>query len=85
MAVSLSLEKAGAPPKNIRTTAEVKLEKDGEGFTITTIDLVTEADVPGLDAAKFKTIAEATKKECPISKALASVRNVTLKATLAST
>lgn len=85
MALSLSLEKAGAPPKVIRTSATVKLDKDGDGFTITAIELATQADVPGLDAAKFKTIAEATKKGCPVSKALAGVGTITLDATLMST
>jgi lipoyl-dependent peroxiredoxin len=82
MALSLGLERAGTPPQKIRTQASVKLDKDGEGFTITQIDLVTEANVPGLDAAKFQAIAEATKKACPVSKALGGVRNITLKATL---
>jgi lipoyl-dependent peroxiredoxin len=82
MALSLGLEKAGAPPKTIRTAATVKLDKDGEGFTITAIELTTEANVPGLDAAKFQAVAEATKKGCPVSKALAAVGSLTLKATL---
>jgi|HubBroStandDraft_2_1064218.scaffolds.fasta_scaffold681935_2 osmotically inducible protein OsmC len=82
MALSLSLEMAGAPPKAIRTAATVKLDKDGPGFTITAIDLVTEASVPGIDDAKFQAVAEATKKGCPVSKALASVGSITLKATL---
>jgi osmotically inducible protein OsmC len=82
MALSLSLETAGAPPKAIRTSATVKLDKDGAGFTITAIDLHTEAVVPGLDEAKFQGIAEATKKGCPVSKALASVGSITLKANL---
>jgi lipoyl-dependent peroxiredoxin len=85
MALSVGLEKAGSPPKSIQTTANVRLDKDGEGFTITNIDLVTEVDAPGLDAAKFKQIADATKKGCPVSKALASVGTITLDAKLTST
>jgi len=84
MALSLGLEKAGAPPRSIHTAAAVKLEKDGEGFSITSIELTTEADVPGLDQDKFQTIAEATKKACPVSKALAGVGSITLKASLRS-
>jgi lipoyl-dependent peroxiredoxin len=84
MALSLSLERAGSPPKMIRTSATVKLDKDGEGFTITSIDLATEADVPGIDDAKFQAVAEATKKACPVSKALASVGSISLAATLKS-
>lgn len=58
--------------------------KGDAGFSITSIELTTEADVPGLDADKFLTIAEATKKACPVSKALAGVRTITLKASLRS-
>lgn len=82
MALSLGLETAGSPPKSIRTSANVKLEKDGDGFTITSIELATEAEVPGIDDAKFQAVAEATKKGCPVSKALAGVKSITLSATL---
>jgi osmotically inducible protein OsmC len=84
MALSVALEKAGSPPKSIRTAAEVKLEKEGDGFTITGIALRTEADVPGIEDAKFQEIAAATKKGCPVSKALASVPSITLEATLSA-
>jgi osmotically inducible protein OsmC len=81
MALSLSLGQAGATPESIKTSADVKLEKDGPGFKISRIDLVTTATVPGLDAAKFQTIAEETKKGCPVSKALTGT-TITLKASL---
>jgi osmotically inducible protein OsmC len=84
MALSVGLGKAGATPKSIRTSADVKLEKVGEGFEITGIALTCEASVDGIDEAKFKEIAEATKKGCPVSKALAAVKSVTLDAKLAS-
>ncbi len=82
MALTVSLEKAGLKPQSVKTTAEVHLDKDGEGFTISTIDLASTATVPGVDDAKFQTIAEETKKGCPVSKALAGVK-INLKATLA--
>lgn len=85
MALSLGLEKAGAPPRSIHTSAAVKLEKDDDGFAITTIELTTEVDAPGLDADKFQAIAEATKKACPVSKALAGVRTISLNASLRAT
>ena len=44
MALSSNLEKAGHPPKSIRTTATVKLEQAAGGFKITAIDLDTQAD-----------------------------------------
>jgi osmotically inducible protein OsmC len=82
MALSLGLEKAGATPKTIRTSANVKLDKDGDGFSITAIDLTTAVEASGLDDAKLQAIANATKKGCPVSKALAAVPSITLKATL---
>jgi len=74
MALTLSLEKAGMQPKRVDSTAEVKLERLETGFTITVIDLVTKAVVPGADAAKFQQIAEDTKKGCPVSKVLAATK-----------
>src|SRR6266704_2032618 len=83
MAISLNLEKAGHPPKKISTTAEVKLEPSGGGFKITSINLTTEADVPGIDQAKFKEQAELTKKTCPVSVALSGTQ-INLSAKLVS-
>ncbi len=82
MALTLGLEKAGLKPAGVRTSADVKLEKQGEGFAITGIALSTEATVPGVDDAKFQAIAEETKKGCPVSKALAGT-TITLTAKLA--
>jgi lipoyl-dependent peroxiredoxin len=74
MALAFNLEKAGHPAKRISTTATVKLEPDGGGFKITSIDLKTEADVPGIDQSKFHEQAELTKKRCPVSVALAGTQ-----------
>jgi osmotically inducible protein OsmC len=71
MALSSNLEKAGHPAKRITTTAKVKLEIVGGGPKITIIELNTEAEVPGMDDAKFQEQAELTKKNCPVSVALA--------------
>jgi osmotically inducible protein OsmC len=81
MALSLGLEQAGWKPKSIRTSANVRIEKQGEGFAITAIELTAEASVPGADASRFGTIADETKKNCPVSRALAGT-TITLKATL---
>ena len=82
MALTLALETSGSPSQGIKTSADVKLEKQGEGFAITGITLTTEANVPGLDDAKFQGIAAETKKNCPVSKALAGT-TITLNASLA--
>jgi osmotically inducible protein OsmC len=81
MALSFALSDAGTPPTELRVSAKVDLQKAGDGFAITTIGLELEAKVPGIDAAKFAAIAEAAKKACPLSKALAATP-ITLTAKL---
>ena len=83
MAFSATLEKAGFTPKRVHTKAGVRFDKVEEGFAITGIDLTTEAEVPGIDEVKFQELADAAKKGCPVSRALACT-NITLKATLVS-
>ena len=70
MALSATIEKNGFKPRRVSTTARVHLEKVGEGFSITRIELNSEADVPGIDKAKFLEFAEGAKKGCPVSKLL---------------
>ncbi len=74
MALSANLEKAGNPAKRVSTTATVKLEMVEGAPKITTIDLKTNAEVPGIDKTKFDEIAEQTRKGCPVSKALAGTQ-----------
>jgi osmotically inducible protein OsmC len=81
MALSGALTRNNFPPERIHTTADVTITPLPTGSEITRIDLVTRAKVPGIDAAKFAEIAEATSKGCPVSKALKSVE-ITLNATL---
>jgi osmotically inducible protein OsmC len=81
MALSAGLEKAGHPAKRVHTTASVHLDKVGEGFGITKIDLDCEAEVPGIDEAGFQAEAKKAKENCPVSKALAGV-NISLNARL---
>lgn len=81
MALTAQLSRAGHKPTRIHTTAQVKLEKVGEGFSITNIDLETEAEIPGIDDAAFQQFALEAKQNCPVSKALAGTE-ISLKATL---
>jgi lipoyl-dependent peroxiredoxin len=81
MALSAGLSKGGHTPKRLHTVANVHFDKVGEGFAITGIDLETEAEVPGIDAATFQQFAEGAKKNCPVSKALAATP-INLKAVL---
>lgn len=82
MAFSFACEKAGVQTTEIDTKASVRLSKQGEGFVIDRIVLTMHASVPGVDDAKFQDIAAAAKRDCPLSKALAGVGEITLHATL---
>ena len=82
MAFSHGLATAGFKPTSVETKANVALAKDDTGFSITEITLECDADVPGITEAKFFEIAEAAKKGCPISKALAGVPSIKLNAKL---
>ena len=82
MAFAFALEAEGLAATAIDTRAAVRLVKDGDGFKIDRIALELDASIPGIDEAKFQAIAAAAKAGCPLSKALASVPEITLKATL---
>lgn len=73
MALAAGLEKAGHKPERVETAATVHLEREGEGFRISRIDLRTTARVPGLDEMVFREQADNAKSNCPVSKALAAV------------
>jgi lipoyl-dependent peroxiredoxin len=81
MALSSGLAKGGTPPDELNTSATVTFQP-GEG--ITKIALTVEGRVPGLDAQAFEAAATTAKENCPVSKALASVPEITLDARLAS-
>ncbi len=70
MALAHEVAQSGYSPKDIHTTAKVKIEKLEDGFKITSIVLDTEARVPGIGEQAFLEKAEITKKTCPVSKAL---------------
>src|SRR5438046_402020 len=81
MALAAHLSRAGLTPTRIHTGAKVKLEKVGERFSITRIELETEAEIPGIDDATFQRDALEAKQNCPVSKALAGTE-IHLTATL---
>ena len=80
MALSHALAQAGTPPDQLDTSATVTFVP-GEG--ITKIGLTVRGQVPGLDAAAFAEAAHGAKENCPVSKALAAVPEITLDAALA--
>ena len=74
MALTAQLSAARFTPEVIRTEARVKLEKVGEAFSITQIELNTEAKVPGIDETAFQHYALDAKQNCPLSKALSGTQ-----------
>ena len=81
MALSVGLSQAGNPPESLATDAKVTIEQVEGGFGITKIHLSVTGKVPGLDAAGFEEAAKGAKENCPLSKALASVPEITLETT----
>ena len=74
------LEKAGHVPDRVATTAKVHLDPDGDGFTVTRIDLRTEAQVSGIDDDEFQKVADDAKRTCPVSRLLTGAE-ITVDAT----
>ena len=79
MALSNILGKAGTPPQQLQTSAEVDFQP-GKG--ITQIRLSVRGSVEGIDESEFVAAAEDAKKNCPVSQALTGV-DITLDAALA--
>jgi osmotically inducible protein OsmC len=82
MALAAALEREGFPPRRVSTEARVHLEMVEGRATITRIELLTEAEVPGISPEKFQEIARAAKEGCPVSRALAGVKEISLEARL---
>ena len=80
MALSHALAGAGTPPAELNTTVTVTFQP-GEGLIRGHI--AVRGDVPGLDEAGFRDAAEGAKQNCPVSKALTGIPEVTLEAELA--
>ena len=80
MALSLMLGEAGLTADTMETTAELTLDKEGDGFAITASHLTLKATIPGADEARFQELAAKAKAGCPVSKLLKA--EITLDATL---
>lgn len=83
MALASALEKNGTPATSIATTANATLEKVGDGFSITTMQLDVTGVVPNVDNATFQRLAEQTRDGCIVSRALKAL-DIRMKATLQS-
>ena len=82
MALSGELGRAGHNAETVETEATVHLEKVEQGFAIKKIVLRTRASVPGIEDSEFQQLAEAAKKGCPVSQALAAVDEIEVEAEL---
>ena len=70
MALSLMLGQAGHTPDSIDTTADVSLDKKGEGFAITKVALKSVIKLPGIEEKTFEEIINKAKAGCPVSQLL---------------
>ena len=82
MALSAALEHNGTPPTSVETKAGCTVEKVGDGFSITKMQLEVRAVAPNLDDAAFQRIVTDTKNGCPVSKALKGNVDIAVTATL---
>ena len=82
MATSAELGKAGIEPESVQTQADVTLKMVDGTPTITRIALTTTVSAPGADEAKVRQAADDAKAGCPVSRALASVDEITLDLTV---
>jgi lipoyl-dependent peroxiredoxin len=73
MALNAGLEAQGFHAEYVETEGACTVEKLETGMSITKLKLTCRAKVPGLDAAKFAEMAEATKTGCIVSRALSAV------------
>ena len=82
MFLAAQLTAAGHPPTSIETTATVTLGELNGGPAITKIELSTQAVVPGAAQALFDEKVAFSKKNCPITRALGGVPEITIQAKL---
>ena len=82
MALSGQLEAAQMKAEKISVKATVSLDKLDPGWTVTEIHLDVTAKIPGADADKFMTAAQAAKVGCPISRLLGAAASITMDARL---
>src|SRR5216683_6758211 len=80
MALSRILGEAELTAEHMETKAEVTLEKQGDGFAITSVHLTLAAEIPGADNAIFAKLAGMAKAGCPVSKLFNT--KITLETTL---
>jgi osmotically inducible protein OsmC len=73
MAFAGELGRAGHEPDTVETGARVHVDKAGDGFAITKVELSSTARVPGISQDDFDRAAQTAKENCPVSQALKGV------------
>jgi osmotically inducible protein OsmC len=79
MALSHGLAEAGTPPERLDVDATVTFVP-GEGITKSALSV--RAVVPGIEEPEFLHAAQTAVENCPVSKALAAVPEITVDASL---
>src|SRR5207245_10855517 len=79
---SANLENAGKPISRVETTPACTMDMVNGTPTITKMELKLRGTVPGLDQAGFQRAAEDAKRNCPVSRALSGIPQITLDAKL---
>ncbi len=70
MSLAFKLAEAGFNPQDLKTKAQVMMDKEGSGWAIKEVKLSLQAIIPEIDNKKFQEIAADAKANCPVSKAL---------------
>jgi osmotically inducible protein OsmC len=76
MALSNMLSSGGYKVNFVRAEDKVHIDKVGDAFSITKIEVNCEASIDNIDEPTFQQFAEDAKKGCPVSKALTGVEFV---------
>ena len=70
MAFSGQLARNKTPPERLSVSATCTLDKVGEGYKVTTMEIAVKGKVPNIDKLKFEELAKIAVNNCPISNAL---------------
>jgi osmotically inducible protein OsmC len=81
MALAFMLSEQGFNPQELRTSARVNIQKEGESWWIHEINLSLQAKIPEIQDLQFQDLAEKAKASCPVSR-LFREATVTLEAKL---
>ncbi len=80
MALSAQLAQANLKADSIETRCDITLEKQPDGFAITSSHLEVSARIPGASQEAFDQAVQAAKTGCPVSKLYKA--NITLNSKL---